>query len=282
DFHDKDRKYPPLSEFKNKKAITRLEQEQTWQGIFSGLSAVTPSIALSTPVSLTSSELATSRIKTNKAVEKIYNLIIVMKTLLEGFGDQVEIIPRVQVPKDETDIDQIDLFIRVPSERVYFCIGIRKIEKSKVVFNEKRETLMIRHKKRVRPWKPDPHTYLPKATSWLRKNKSTLFGRIGNDKRRPVCKVLVLLGSTQISKHHEAHYDRLGDNTFLHLNDRSNLFIVHHNDLVSLMNNFIKEYGKASKQTTETQPKKSKNKNQPKSKKVHRIDDRPALRLSDS
>ena len=271
DFRDEDGKYPPLGEFNNKKAITRLEQEQTWQGIFSGLSAVTPSIALSTPVSLTSSELATSRIKTNKAVEKIYNLIIVMKTLLEEFGEGgIEIIPCVKVSREETSIDQLDLFVRVPEERVFFSICVRKIEKSKIVFNDEKETLMVRKKRRLTPWKPDPQTYIHQATTWIKKYKPAIFGKV-NDKRRPTCKVLVLLGSTQIGKHREAHYDKLGDKTFLRLDNRSTLYIVHHKELISLMTNFIKEYGNISKQAAKTKQNQSETKKKPKSRKEHRL-----------
>lgn len=269
DFLDEDGKYRPLgtlTPLDNQNTLDRLKQERALQGVVAGLHSIAPPLIPHD----TFSEISLKRenIKKNKAVDKISNLIIVMERILEAFGDQVEIIPRVQVSKEETGIDQIDLFMRIPSERVYFCICKRKLEGSRIIYNDNRETLMFREKKRLTPWNPDPNTYIPKATSWLRKNKPTLFGRKGNDKRQPIGKILVLLGSTEIGRHYEKHYDTLADKRFLKIQN-SDLYIVHKNQLVSVMQGFLKRYGKLSRKATKSKPKQSTTK-KAKSPKGHR------------
>jgi hypothetical protein len=253
DFLDSHHKYPPLGEFDNQKAIRLLKREQKARIIASGLYVSIPGTVLLTPFSLVSPLLMPMLNKMIKGVEKVSNNLIVMSTLLDHFGDQgIEIIPCVQVSKEETGIDQIDLLVRVPVEKVYFAICVRKIEQSKIVFNDEKHTLMIRHKKRLTSWRPDPQAYLPKATVWLQKNKGTIFGPASNDRRRPIAKVLVLLGSTQIGKHRSEHYDTLGNQQVLCIQDKSRVFIVHHQEnLCSFVANFIGEYGKvASKLAT--------------------------------
>jgi hypothetical protein len=254
DSKDDIQQYPPLGEFNNDQALQQLKKQQKINTAISGTVSLISTGILTTPLHIAAPALMPVFVQRMKNVAKVSNKIIVMSTLLEHFSDiGIEVIPDVPVSK-ETGIEQIDLFVRIPNEKVYFTICIRKFEKSKVIFNDEKLSLMIRHKRRLKPWNPDPQHYIPKATSWLQKNKGHIFGKASNDKRRPTAKVLVLVGSTQIGKHRSEHYDKVGGKSFVCIKNMSRVFILHHQqDLCSFIESYIKEYGKQASKTTKSQ-----------------------------
>jgi transcription antitermination factor NusA-like protein len=182
-----------------------------------------------------------------RKLDKISNLINVMETLLREFSDEhIEIIPRVEVPKEETGINQIDLFVRIPVKKVYFVLCVRKYEQTKIVFHEEKARLMRRRKKGLKPLNPDPLEFLPSSTVWIQKNKRTIFGHKSNDRRRPCAKVFVLVGSTKIGTHRDELYDNLGENRFLTPKLHKPITVVHHDhDLCTFVRNYIAEKGKS-------------------------------------
>lgn len=244
---DESLKYPDLGEFDTAKAFQELQREQkkitisclmlaSW---IIGAGLLRPEVALVLLLSLK---------RQLKKLDNISNLVNVIKTLLREFSDEnIEIIPRVQVPKEETGIHQIDLFVRVPIKKVYFVLCIRKLEQTKLVFHEEKGRLMRRRKKGLKPLDPDPLEFLPRSTVWIQKNQKTIFGHKSNDRRRPCAKLLVLTGSTQIGKHREELYATFGEQKFLAPKLNSPVTIVHHDhDLCSFIRNYIKEKGKSS------------------------------------
>jgi hypothetical protein len=246
DFLDSHHKYPPLGEFDNQKAIRLLKREQkdiTVSCIFFLFGMITSGLVLP-PVAL---GLTLGFKRELKKLEKISNIINVMETLLSEFQEEnMEIIPRVQVPKEETGLQFIDLFIRMPVRRVYFVLCVRKYEQIKIVFNEEKDKLMKRRKKGLKPIDPDPLQCLASSTTWVQKNKVSLFGRVSNDKRRPCAKLLVLVGSTKIGKHREELYSTFGEEKFLAPKLNRPIIIVHYDhNLCSFIKNFIEEKGKS-------------------------------------
>ena len=244
--HDESLNYPDLGEFNTQAALRKLQREQkniviSCFFILSGMIAsglFEPGAALL---------LALCIKRELKRLDNISNIVNVMKTLLREFSDEnIEIIPRVKVPKEETGIHQIDLFVRIPVRKVYFVLCVRKLEQTKIVFHEEKGKLMRRRKKGLKPLDPDPLEFLPSSTIWIQKNKRSIFGRMSNDRRRPCARLLVLTGSTQVGKHGEELYNTFGDEKFLAPKLKSPITIVHHDhDLCSFIRNYIKEKGKS-------------------------------------
>lgn len=248
---DESFKYPPLGEFDTQKALQHLEREQMKGALYciALTCGATLSSLLNSALALGLILLTTQQIK---KLDNLSNIIIVMKTLLKEFSDQgIEIIPRVPVPKKETGIHQIDLFVRIPVKKVYFVLCVRKMEQSKVVFHEQKGKLMRRRKKGLSPFNPDPLEFLPNSTIWVQRNQRTLFGRASNDKRRPCAKILVLVHSTKIAQHRSEFYITLGEEQFLCVKGKSPVMIVHHKkNLCSFIKNYIEKHGKSQSQAT--------------------------------
>lgn len=248
---DEAQKYPPLGEFNNQKALADLKRKQK--------SAVAIYIGIFASAAVTfffNSAFGTSlmmlAIRQLREAEKFSNVIIVMETILAEFSDQgIETIPQIPVSDENIETDRVDLLVRVPDERLHFVICIRKREQCKIVFDDNQGKLKYRRKRGLKTWKPDPLLLIARMTTWLRKYKGTVFGQSSNDKRRPIARVLLLLGSTKIQEHDPKHYDIVGDKEFVCIHELGKIYIVHHNQISSFIKNFIKERGKIMSKTPE-------------------------------
>mgnify|MGYP006424015809 CR=1 FL=1 len=247
-------KYPPLGEFNSQDALNKLKEQQRIRFLF--CIGILFALILGGSVISGLGLILTIRMRTQiRELDNVSNIINVMETLLDEFSHyNIEIIPEVEVPK-ETGIPKIDLFVRIPVEKVYFSICVRKMERSKVVFHREKQRLMIRRKGRrgLNPLNPDPIDFLGSSTTWIQKNKRSIFGRASNDRRRPCAKILCLVGSTEVGKSDEERYTIIGDCNFLIVRkDKNPIFLLHEkhakNNLYRFIKNFIKANGKQESQ----------------------------------
>lgn len=248
---DEAQKYPPLGEFDNQKALADLKREQHKRVIY----CIGMALGIATGGFLNAGfgVILAITIKTElRRLENVSHIIRVMEMILNEFSNyNVEVIPQVEVPKEETGVHQIDLFVRVPEEKVYFSMCIRRMRHAKVVFHKKKQRLMIRRKGKrgLNPLNPDPIDFLGASTSWIQKNQRSLFGRASNDRRRPCAKVLCLVEETEIAKQDSTYYANLGNDSFLCLRkEKSPIFVLHAkyraNNLCRFIHNFIEANGK--------------------------------------
>lgn len=248
---DEAQKYPPLGEFDNQKALADLKRKRK-----NAVAIYITIVACALGVVFFHSGLGTTlmmlAIKQLREAEKFSNVIMVMETILGKFSEQgIETIPQIPVSDEDIQTDRVDLLVRVPDERLHFVICIRKREQCKIVFDENQGKLKYRRKRGLRAWEPDPLVFIARATTWLKKYEGTAFGHSSNDKRRPMARVLLLIGSTKIGQHDSKHYDIVGDKEFVCIKERGRVFIVHHDEICSLITNFIKQNGKIMSKTPE-------------------------------
>lgn len=184
-------------------------------------------------------------------VTKISRIIEVMRSLLEAFGDQLQIYPCIEV----SGAEPIDLLIIAP-EKAYLLISIRsksKKEDSKVIYNEANETLYTKHKRRgLRKWLPCPLVELSDYHAWLNKNRKEFNISANAIRRYPVVKTLVLWKPMEIDRHGEHLYSNMGETTTLSLSRKGTALVIEQDEVL----NFVKGCLTRSQSEAETQSEK--------------------------
>lgn len=182
-------------------------------------------------------------------VTKISRIIEVMRSLLEAFGDQLQIYPCIDVPGAEP----LDLLIIAP-EKAYILISIRsksKKEDSKVIYNEANETLYTKHKRRgLRKWLPCPLVELSDYHAWLSKNRKEFDISANAIRRYPVVKTLVLWKPMEIDRHGEHLYSNMGETTTLSLSRKGTALVIEQDEVL----NFVKGCLTRPRSEAATQP----------------------------
>ncbi len=145
-------------------------------------------------------------------LEKVARLIKIMNLILENFeADGVEMLPLCKTPKSQP----IDLIIRFPGKE-FLLFAIRSHGDSTVVYNEKKGALYHkRGQKGSSQLKPDPLSDLAEQEFFVRKYRREFFGGTAKGSRRPMAKILVVAGQTQLDEHQEQLYANVGDQKFL-------------------------------------------------------------------
>lgn len=157
-------------------------------------------------------------------LEKVTRVIALITTILGEFEKTgVETLPLLKVP----GYQPIDLFVRFPGKE-FLMFAIRSFGDSKIVYNEKKQALYYKRVKNgLQKWGPDPLTELSEQAYWLRKNKRELFGS-SKGVRKPMAKVLVVWGKTEIEEHRDHLYAPLGDQKFLFISREGGACYVIH------------------------------------------------------
>lgn len=165
-------------------------------------------------------------------LEKVARLIILITTILTEFeGCGVETLPLITVP----EYQPIDLFVRFPGKE-FFLFAIRSHGKSVIVYNEAKQCLYQKRSPRgISRWKPDPLIDLSEQTYWLRKQRRELFGS-SRGVRKPVAKVLILWGQTQLDQHREHLYATIGGKKFLFIpREGGACYVIHQSQVIDFM-----------------------------------------------
>ncbi|MEC4896332.1 MAG: hypothetical protein SAL07_25480 [Oscillatoria sp. PMC 1051.18] len=219
----------------NWEALAELErEEEALAGGLMGFLGVTLAVSIFSVGSLGFLSVFSTKAAFDR-LQKMNRIMRVMEALLEEFGDEIVIIPRVPVPNEQP----IDLFVRFPG-RALFLISIRSRGKQKVVFKENKELLYLRQKRKrggLSKWKPDPLTELSDYKYWLKNNRREL-GLSSRESNRPIAKVLVLAGETDIEVHPEHLYKQTGDQKFLWINTQGSTALIREAEVVD----FTKAY----------------------------------------
>ena len=145
-------------------------------------------------------------------LQKIARLVALVEIILAAVDQGVETLPLLKVP----ELQPIDLFVRFPGKE-FLLFAIRSFGKATIVYNESKQTLYWkRGAKGTNKWKPDPLTELSEQAYWLKKNRRDLFGS-SRGVRKPMAKVLIVWGQTQLQKHADHLYATIGGQPFLFL-----------------------------------------------------------------
>ena len=158
---------------------------------------------------------------------------------------------RVQVPEQ----GKLDLLVKFPGRLPCFGIAFRSQGKSLIFYNENKEDLFFRRinkkgeAKGWHRWEPDHIQRLSDQEYWLRKNKRSLFGQTSKETRRPLVKLLVLTGDTQLGANKEHLHCMIGDTKALLIQRRTSLYVVEEKKLI----NFIKGWLAQSNQKSQEQ-----------------------------
>ena len=170
-----------------------------------------------------------------RRLQKVAQLIRHTAAILEKFEEQgVLIYPQLEIP----GYRPLDLFVKFPTKEM-FAISIRSIGESKILYNEHNQTLCFRRKKGgLKKWNPDPLQELGEYEFWLRKNRQDLFGKSSKDQRRPLVKVLVFGGQTQIGEHKDNLYSMVGDQKILTIRRKGTINVLSEDQVT----NFIEAY----------------------------------------
>ncbi|NJR64043.1 MAG: hypothetical protein HC769_38015 [Cyanobacteria bacterium CRU_2_1] len=166
--------------------------------------------------------------KSTTRLEKVARITILITAILEEFESLgVETLPFLKVP----GYQPIDLFVRFPGKE-FLLFAVRSFGESKIVYNESKQALYYKRVKNgLKKWQPDPLTELSEQAYWLRKNKRELFGN-SKGVRKPMAKVLVIWGKTQLDEHQEHLYAPLGDQKFLFISREGGAcYVIHQNQI---------------------------------------------------
>ncbi len=170
-------------------------------------------------------------------LQKISRLITLMETILAEFeGDGVEMLPLQKIPKAQP----IDLFIRFPGKE-FLIFAIRSHGEETAVYNSNRDAFYLRRgQKGIHKWKPDPLEELAEQEFWFRKNSRNFLGGSAKASRRPMSKVLVVWGETQLAAHQEQMYVNLDGKKFLFIRREKGgaFYVIHHTQVTE----FIRAY----------------------------------------
>lgn len=171
-------------------------------------------------------------------LEKVSRLIKVMKLMLENFEDEgIEMLPLVKIPKAQP----IDLFVRFPG-REFLIFAIRSHGEAIAVYHQSKDALYLkRPKKGMNRWKPDPLTELSEQEFWLRRNYRNLFGGSAKATRRPMAKVLVVWGQTQLDEHEEQLYASVSDKKFLFIRREQGgaFYVIHQSQVIDFVRAYL-------------------------------------------
>jgi len=171
-------------------------------------------------------------------IQKLARLIKLIETLLEAFEDLgVEALPLIRVP----DLQPIDLFVRFPGKE-FLLFAVRSFGESTIVYNEKKQALYYkRGRKGSKRWEPDPMQELSDQAYWLRKNQRELFGS-SKGVRKPMAKVVVIWGKTQLDQHREHLYAEVGGQKFLFLpREGGACYVIHESQVVEFTRAYLVE-----------------------------------------
>ncbi len=169
-------------------------------------------------------------------IQNLARLIKIMRLLLEEFEPLgVQIFPSLKVPEQE---NPLDLLVRFP-KKAHILISIRSKGESKIVYNEEKEALYVRRKKKgLKVWEPCPLIELGDYTNLLTKNRE-LFGMSSKEVRNvPLAKVLALWKPTLIQDHISELYTTIESFKLLLLRKKGVAFVITEEDIV----NFIKVF----------------------------------------
>ncbi|NEQ28381.1 MAG: hypothetical protein F6K28_57270, partial [Microcoleus sp. SIO2G3] len=162
-------------------------------------------------------------------LEKVARLIKLIQAILDEFEQWgVEVLPLIRVPRYQP----IDLFVRFPGKE-FLLFAIRSHGESVIVYNEAKQCLYQKRSPRgMSRWKPDPLVDLSEQAYWLRKNRRELFGS-SKGVRKPMAKVLVLWGQTQLDQHREHLYATLGGKKFLFIpREGGACYVIHQSQVI--------------------------------------------------
>lgn len=161
--------------------------------------------------------------------------VLLMPELLEAFEVEDVEIEAALKPKG---LSAIDFFLRFP-DKEYILIQIRSVGNAKVVYNEKLEALQFRSKRGLKTWQPDPLSELARQEQWLRKEHPDLLGSSSRDRKRPLCKLLVLWGETTLRDHSEHLYVKMNDQNYLAIRKFGTANIVTMNQVVEFIRSYL-------------------------------------------
>ena len=123
----------------------------------------------------------------------------------------------------------LDMFVELP-EKQFFLISVRAPGEGQVFYDEKRETICFRRRKRsgiTRYDRPDLIVEAKEHEIWIRKNRRDLFGGSSRDSRRPAFRLLVFAKPTEIRSMPESLYDKVGNLNILHIrNSKGSTYIL--------------------------------------------------------
>lgn len=175
------------------------------------------------------------------AITKLSRILINGKKLLEEFrGTDIQIFPAV-ITGEEVEHHRIDLYVRFPGHAQFFIL-FRSMGNHQIVYNETRESLQIRKKRKgASNVSPCPLLDLSKGQRWLVAKNRQMFGLSSRQaSKTPTARVLVICGDTKISsKNRDELYTTIGRNRYLALRKRGTTFVVMENDLANFVQDWL-------------------------------------------
>ncbi|MEM9949615.1 MAG: hypothetical protein AAF810_26585 [Cyanobacteria bacterium P01_D01_bin.36] len=171
-------------------------------------------------------------------IQKVSRLIKLIEDLLGAFENLgVEALPLLRVPK----LQPIDLFVRFPGKE-FLLFAVRSFGESTIVYNESKQALYYkRGRKGSKRWEPDPMQELSDQAYWLRKNRRELFGS-SKGVRKPMAKVVVIWGKTQLDQHREHLYAKVGGQKFLFIpREGGACYVIHQSQVVEFTRAYLVE-----------------------------------------
>ncbi|AFZ15539.1 hypothetical protein Cri9333_4765 (plasmid) [Crinalium epipsammum PCC 9333] len=171
---------------------------------------------------------------------KIARLIGVMCQVLKEFQHLgVQVFPTLEVPGQK---NPLDLLVKIP-KKAHILISIRSKGESKIVYNEEKEALYVKRKRKgLKVWKPCPLVELGDYTNWLNKNRE-LFGMSSREVRNvPLAKVLILWKPTLIDDRKDEYYTTVGSLKVLILKRKGAAFLIPEEDIVKFIKAFLASY----------------------------------------
>ncbi|MTJ47617.1 hypothetical protein [Dolichospermum sp. UHCC 0259] len=174
-------------------------------------------------------------------VDKIARLEKLTSVLLKEFKSEgIQVFPVLQIE----DKNPIDLFIRFP-RKTHLFISIRSRGDREVVYNESREILQVKQKKKsgLTTWRPCPLVELSDYERWLTKNRA-LFGMTSKEvTKTPTAKVLVLWPPTKADADHKPHlYSEMGSMKLLALRRKGTAFVIQEEEVTEFVKTWLAKY----------------------------------------
>ncbi len=170
-------------------------------------------------------------------LQKIARLVTLVEIILAAVDQGVETLPLLKVP----ELQPIDLFVRFPGKE-FLLFAIRSFGEATIVYNERKQTLYWkRGAKGTNKWKPDPLTELSEQAYWLKKNRRDLFGS-SRGVRKPMAKVLIIWGQTQLQKHADHLYATVGGQPFLFLpREGGACYVIRQEQIADFIRAYLRE-----------------------------------------
>ncbi len=175
------------------------------------------------------------------AITKLSRILNNGRKLLEAFSPTgIQIFPAV-ITGEEVEHHRIDLYVRFPGQAQFFIL-FRSMGKHIIVYNEAKESLQIRKKRKgASNIRPCPLLDLSKGQRWLVAKNRQLFGLSSRQaSKTPTARVLVICGDTEISsKHRDELYATIGSNRYLALPKSGTTFVVMENELAAFVRDWL-------------------------------------------